>query len=130
MRTRRSWQEDSVKIVEYPESFRIKVVREVESGLYSKDEARRKHGIGGKTTVLYWCRKYGRKDYPYMPDNKKRSLRVVDDKDNRIAELGARLAQQELAIDALEALIEVANEMYGTDLKKKVGIKRSKSSKR
>ena len=65
-----------------------------------------------------------------MPDNKKRSLRVVDDKDNRIAELEARLAQQELAIDALEALIEVANEMYGTDLKKKVGIKRSKSSKR
>lgn len=130
MRARRSWQEDSVKVIEYPESFRLKVVKEVESGLYSKDEIRRKYGIGGKTTILYWCRKYGRKDYPYMPESKRKSVKTMDDKDNRIAELEAKLARQELAIDALEALIDVANEMYGTDLKKKVGTKRSKSSKK
>lgn len=130
MRTGRSWQDDSVKVVEYPESFRLKVVKEVESGLYSKDEIRRKYGIGGKTTILYWCRKYGRKDYPYMPQSKKNTTKTMDDKDKRIAELESKLAQQELAIDALEALIEVANEIYGTDLKKKVGIKRPKSLKR
>ncbi len=129
MRSRRSWQEGSVHVVEYPESFRLKVVKEVESGLYSKDEIRRKYGIGGKTTILYWCRKYGRKDYPYMPDSKRKTIKTMDDKDKRIAELEAKLARQELALDALEALIEVANQMYGTDLKKKVGTKRSKSSK-
>jgi len=130
MSTRRSWHGDSVKLVEYPESFRLKVVKEVESGLYSKDEIRRKYGIGGKTTILYWCRKYGRKEYPYMPESKRKTIKTMDDKDKRIAELEAKLAQQELAVDALEALIEVANEMYGTDLKKKVGIRRSKSSKK
>lgn len=109
----------------YPESFRIKVVKEVENGLLSKDGARRKYGIKGKTTVLSWCRKYGREDYPYMPGKKKPQLKTADDKDRRIAELEALLKQKELAVDALEALIEVANEMYDTDLKKKVGLKRS-----
>ncbi len=46
--------------------------------------------------------------------------RTPDEKDKRIAELEALLKQKELAVDALESLIEVANEMYGTDLKKKL----------
>ena len=65
-----------------------------------------------------------------MPQSKKKTIKTMNDKDKRISELEEKLARQELAIDALEALIEVANEMYGTDLKKKVGTKRSKGSKR
>ena len=61
-----------------------------------------------------------------MPKAIKSKDKKVDDKDKRIAELEALLKQKELAVDALESLIEVANEMYGTDLKKKVGLKRSK----
>ena len=112
--------------VYYPESFRIRVVKEVENGLLSKDAARRKYGIGGKTTVLSWCRKYGREEYPYMAKVNKSKQRTFGEKDKRIVELEALLAQKQLALDALESLIEVANEMYGTDLKKKVGLKRSK----
>ncbi len=110
----------------YPESFRIKVVKEIENGLLSKEAARRKYGIGGKSTVLSWCRKYGREDYPNMSKEIKGRLNTADEKDKRIAELETLLKQKELATDALESLIEVANEMYGTDLKKKVGLKRSK----
>lgn len=110
----------------YPESFRIKVVKEVEQGKLSKEGARRKYGIGGKTTVLSWCRKYGREEYNYMPEKRPPKLLTTDEKDQRIAELEAQLKQKQLAVDALESLIEVANEMYGTNLKKKVGIKRSK----
>jgi len=110
----------------YPESFRIRVVKEAEQRLLSKEAIRRKYGIGGKTTVLYWCRKYGRKVYPYMPKQKNIKYMTVDEKDKRIAELEALLEQKELAIDALESLLEVADEMYDTDLKKKVGLKRSK----
>ena len=61
-----------------------------------------------------------------MIKKQKDKLLSADEKDKRIAELEAQLAQKQLAVDALEALIEVANEMYDTDLKKKVGIKRSK----
>ncbi len=126
MNNGRYWQDKPTKAKEYPEDFKVRVVKEVESGLHSKDGARRKYGIGGKSTVLLWLRKYGREDYPYMAVKKKRKIEPMDEKDKRIAELEAKVAQKEVAIGALEALIEVANEMYGTDLKKKVGIKRSK----
>ncbi len=112
--------------ISYPEKFRIKVVKEIERGLLSKEAARRKYGIGGKTTVLSWCRKYGREAYPYMAGKIQNKPRTADEKDKRIAELEMKLKQKELAVDALESLIEVANEMYGTNLKKKVGLKRSK----
>jgi transposase-like protein len=113
-------------LVRYDEAFKIRVVKEVESDQLSKDAARRKYGIGGKTTVLSWCRKYGREDYPYMPGNISKKHLTGDEKDQRIAELERQVQQARIAIDALESLIEVANEMYGTDLKKKVGLKRSK----
>jgi transposase len=110
----------------YDEAFKIRVVQEVESGQLSKDAARRKYGIRGKTTVLSWCRKYGREEYPYMPGTISKKQLTGDEKDQRIAELERQVQQARIAIEALESLIEVANEMYRTDLKKKVGLKRSK----
>jgi transposase-like protein len=126
MNNGRYWQDKPTRASIYPEDFKIRVVKEVEKGLLSKDGAKRKYGIGGKSTVLLWLRKYGREDYPYMAVKKNKKQKPLDEKDKRIAELEGKLAQKELAIGALEALIEVANEMYDTDLKKKVGIKRSK----
>jgi transposase len=113
-------------IKHYSESFKINVVREVENGLLSKDAARRKYGIRGKSAVLYWCRKYGQEKYPIMPVKKSIKSLTADEKDQRITELEAKLSHAKLSIDALESLIEVANEIYGVDLKKKVGIKRHK----
>ncbi len=116
----------SSPIKHYSESFKINVVKEVENGLLSKDGARRKYGIRGKSAVLYWCRKYGQEKYPIMPVKKSNKSLTPDEKDQRIAELEAKLSHAKLSIDALESLIEVANEIYGVDLKKKVGIKRRK----
>lgn len=121
-----NWKIINGKSVYYKESFRIRVVKEIESGLISKEAARRKYGISGKATVLSWCRKYGRMEYPYMPGLPKKNPLTEDEKQQRIIELESLLKQKELTIDALESLIEVANEMYKTDLKKKVGSKRSK----
>ncbi len=61
-----------------------------------------------------------------MPGEIQNKPKTADEKDKRIAELEIKLKQKELAVDALESLIEVANEMYGTNLKKKIGLKRSK----
>jgi transposase len=110
----------------YSESFKIKVVREVEGGLLSKEAAKRKYGIRGKSAVLSWCRQYGQSRYPIMLRNQEKKPVTPDDKDQRIAELEAKLTYSKIKIDALESLIEVANEIYGIDLKKKVGIKRRK----
>ena len=101
----------------YSESFKIKVVKEVEKGLLNKEQARKKYGINGKSMVLYWCRQYGIEEYLVKKKNKKKNY-TPDEKDKKIARLEAHLAQKQFNVDVLEALIEVANEMYGTDLKK------------
>ena len=108
---------------QYSEGFKIKVVKEVEKGLLTKEEARRKYGINGKSMVLYWCRQYGIEDYKLKKKDRKKQY-SPDEKDKKIAELEALLAHEKFKVDALEAMIEVANEIYGTDLKKKLGTKR------
>jgi transposase len=110
----------------YSESFKIKIVKEVEHGLLTKEHARKRYGIKGKSAVLYWCRKYGRENYPIMKSKNTKNPSIIDEKDKKIIELETRLKESQLKIDALESLIEVANEQYGTDLKKKVGLKQRK----
>ena len=101
----------------YSESFKIKVVKEVEQGLLTKEQARTKYGINGKSMVLYWCRRYGIEEYKLKKKNIVKNY-TPDEKDKKIAELEARLAHEKFKVDALESMIEVANEIYGTDLKK------------
>ena len=60
-----------------------------------------------------------------MPGKPTSPTLTQDEKDQRIAKLERLLKQKDMAIDALESLIEVANEMYSTNLKKKVGSRRS-----
>lgn len=47
-------------VVRYSESFKLQVVRELESGnLSNQAAARRRYGISGSATVAAWIRKYG-----------------------------------------------------------------------
>jgi transposase-like protein len=108
---------------QYSEGFKIKVVKEVEKGLITKEEARRKYGIKGNSMVLYWCRQYGIEEYKLKKKERKNQY-PPNEKDKKIAELEALLAHERFKVDALEAMIEVANEIYSTDLKKKLGTKR------
>ena len=48
----------------YSESFKKQVVREYEQGHLNKRQLKSKYGIGGKSRVLEWCRKYGKFAYP------------------------------------------------------------------
>lgn len=110
----------------YSESFKRKVVAEVESGLINKDEARRKYHIGGKTTVLQWCRKYGKlsggriKLEELMPDTKE-LLNELELLRRQNRELLKKLDDAELKAFALEKLIEVAERKLGVEIKKKIG---------
>ena len=113
----------------YSESFKRKVVAEVESGLLNKDEARRKYHIGGKTTVLRWCRKYGK----LSGGKNKQEKPIVDDKEllkeleflrRQNRELRKKLDDAELKAFALEKLIEVAERKLGVKIKKKTGAMR------
>lgn len=40
------------------------MVRDYEQGALNKDQIQFKYELGGNSTVLKWCRKYGKFDYP------------------------------------------------------------------
>jgi transposase len=50
------------ELIRYSEAFKLKVISELESGhLASAEQARRRYGIGGSTTIGNWLRKYGKR---------------------------------------------------------------------
>ena len=112
---------------EYSESFKRQVVSEVESGKLSKEEARRKYQIKGKSTVLNWCRKYGKLDkiktkikimsQSESDKTQAQSAEIVSLKE-KLAALEEALKYAELKNRGLEILIEIAGRDMGQDLKK------------
>ena len=104
----------------YTTAFKLKVVSEIEAGKYSCSSASRKYGIGGKTTVSKWLKRFGKGylvDRDYNIDMSKKGDKLAQEKEkNRL--LQAALAESQMKIIALEALVDVASEHYGTNLKK------------
>lgn len=84
--------------IRYSESFKIKVVREIESGLFrSFDSASRFYGIKGNSTIGKWLKKYG------DPANKRKVIRVeTQDERNETEHLKARIAELERAISDIK----------------------------
>lgn len=74
----------------YSQAFKLKVVREYELGYHTKDSLMNKYQIGGHSTVLQWCRKYGKLYYSktIMPGRP-----LKDPQKQRIKELEYELKQ-------------------------------------
>jgi transposase-like protein len=51
------------EVVRYSEAFKLRLVEDVANGKYkSFDEARRRNGIRGVSTLNKWIKQYGRED--------------------------------------------------------------------
>lgn len=109
----------------YSVAFKMRVVEEVENGLISAHEARKLYHIGGQGTIAEWVQRYGmnkrleRTVYVMTHDEELELIRLR--KENR--RLQRALDDSQLKSIALESLIEVAEEKYHIDLKKKYGSK-------
>ena len=108
----------------YSEAFKKEVVRDYEQGLLSKDHIQIKYGLGGNSTVLLWCRKYGKFAY-----HKKSSIviQMKDEQKARIKQLEKQLKEAELKIKIYDKLIEVTNRELDTDVIKKIEAKLSEN---
>lgn len=106
----------------YSKAFRRQVVREFELGGITKQGLKRKYQIGGKSTVLQWCRKYGRLAYP-STGTQGRPLQ--DPQQRRIKELERKLKDSQEKILVYEKLIEITNRELGEDVRKKIATKLS-----
>lgn len=114
-------------MLRYSISFKQKIVREIEEGL-GLDEARRRYGIKGLSTIQCWVRKFG-KDHLL---NKIVRIEMKGEKDRirelekEVRKLKEALADAYMSKECAEKIIELANKEYQTDLKKNFGQQSSK----
>ena len=101
--------------IRYSEAFKQSVVREYERGILNKAQIKAKYGIGGKSRVLDWCRKYGKLVYP--TGNTGRSMK--DPQKHRIKDLEKQLEEARLKVLAYEKLISIAEKEEGISILKK-----------
>ena len=119
----------------YSKSFQLRVVKEVLSGKYSKEEARRIYKIGGNCTILYWMRKYSGVAHYRTPIQMEETLGSMGRKINnqiqsdRIKELEEEVLRERHRADIWQTIVEIAEEELGVDIKKKYGAKPFTKSK-
>jgi transposase len=98
----------------YSIAFQQKVVREIESGELSIEDACRLYDITGNDTIQKWIRKFGRNHLL----NKVVRIEMKDEKDRvkqlekKIRQLESALANEHIKNVVLESLLDIAREDY------------------
>jgi transposase-like protein len=116
-------------------AFKLRLVEDVASGKYaSLDEARRRNGIRGSTTLSRWIKQYGWEDV--LPKRVKvETMNGIDElraARNRIRELETALADARMDYCLESAFLEIAYGKPGTsaeELKKRYNACRAAKSK-
>lgn len=110
---------------DYTLAFKRAVVDEVERGDLSYRQAQRRYGIQGRSTVLTWLRKHGRRDWvsvsgvsPLRSGYMSRSPREMSP-EQQIKALEVELAQAQEKAALFEAMLDVIRQEYGVKLPKK-----------
>lgn len=105
----------------FSDNFKLQKVREIECGKNSVCEVCRQYSVS-RTAVYQWISKFG------IMKNKKERLIIESQSDTqellalkrKIAELERLVGQKQILLDFREKQIEIAEEMYGVDIKKKL----------
>ena len=99
---------------DYSLAFKLALVDQVEKGQLTYKEAQRKYGIQGRTTVLVWLRKHGSLDW-----KSKTPMKDKQPPRKKINELEARIKRLEQEKLILNRAIDIADEQFGTNIRKK-----------
>jgi transposase len=110
----------------FSHNFKVKKVREIESGQVRISEICKEYEVS-TTSVYKWISKYG------TMKSKPEKLIVESDSDTkqlvelkrRIADLERIIGQKQVLIDFKDKMIELAEEEYGVDIKKKFSVQPS-----
>jgi transposase-like protein len=104
----------------FSDNFKIQKVREIETGQTKVSEICSQYQVAS-TNVYLWIDKFG------SMKNKKEHMVVETDSDTRqllelkkrVSELERIIGQKQILIDFQDKMIELAEETYGVDIKKK-----------
>ncbi|WP_158798525.1 helix-turn-helix domain-containing protein [Pedobacter sp. L105] len=109
------------RISPHSESFRVQVALEYINGDYSYPQVGRKYGLP-EQTIAGFVSWYKKNQDQFMPEEPV-SPESIPLSPKEQQDLEKRLALAEMKIAVLEKVIAIANEEYGTDLKKKAATK-------
>jgi transposase len=99
---------------DYSLAFKLQVIDEVEKGLLTWKQSQKKFGIQGRSTVLVWLRKHGTLDWTSkIPMKKKAPPKTY------ISQLEAKIKRLEAEKEILNRAIDIADDIYKTDIRKK-----------
>lgn len=113
----------------FSDSFKIQKVREIETGKTKVSEICKQYEVTD-TNVYRWLNKFGT-----MRDKKERLVIETDSDTKKLLELKKKVAdleriigQKQIMIDFKDKMIELAEEAYGVDIKKKFSTLQSNTS--
>lgn len=111
---------------DYNMAFKLAVISRVEKGEMTYKEAQSVYGIQGRSTVLVWLRKFGNLDWSkpnqlFMSKSKETPAQIIK-------RLEKELADEKLRNKILNTMIDISDNQYGTQIRKKFSPKPSSGS--
>ena len=98
----------------YSYALKRKIVNDILKGILSKEEAMLRYGIRSRQSINYWLSKYGLLNY-----RKQKNYGMKQSPEEKIKELEARIEEFENAKIVLNIAIDIADEEFGTQIRKK-----------
>lgn len=99
---------------DYSLAFKLQIIDEIEKGYLTYKQSQKKYGIQGRSTVLVWLRKHGTLDWKSKsPMKNKRPPK------SQISELEKKIKRLEAEKDILNRAIDIADDILGTEIRKK-----------
>ena len=114
----------------FSEDFKLKIVKEYESGQSSALELEKIYDIS--STVIYkWIYRYSKynKQSVQIVEMKDSQVQKIKDLETKVKELERAVGQKQMAIDYLEKMIELAESDLKIDIKKNSNTPQSGGSK-
>lgn len=112
---------------DYSMSFKLEIVKEIESGSLSTTRACRQYGIQSRSTVVNWLRKYGTFDWENqtpsnMPKSQEQRLMELEQQVKLLEKQKAKLEQQVERADKksiiFDMMIDLAEKEYNICIRK------------
>jgi len=112
-------------------SFKERVINEVLSGKLTKEQARRKYNIKGKSAILNWIRRLNLEltsisDNSFVKLNMSKQSFSPEELQKKIQELEAALEEANFKTQAYSTMIDVAEKELKIKIRKKSSTKPSK----
>ncbi|HMB61903.1 MAG TPA: hypothetical protein VKN36_02445 [Eudoraea sp.] len=99
---------------QYSYALKRKIVNDILKGILSKEEAMLRYGIRSRQSINYWLSKYGLLNY-----RTEKNYGMKQSPEEKIKELQARIEELENAQIVLNTVIDIADEQFGTQIRKK-----------